>query len=39
MLKASSGNFASSFIVAGGLLVIGAGISLFLNGPKKPDLA
>ena len=39
MLKASSGDFRSSFLVANGLLVVGAAISLFLRGPKKPDLA
>jgi nitrate/nitrite transporter NarK len=39
MLKASSGDYRSSFIVAAGLLLFGAAITLFLKGPKKPDLA
>jgi MFS transporter, OFA family, oxalate/formate antiporter len=39
MLKASSGDFRSSFIVAAGLLLFGATITLFLKGPKKADLA
>jgi len=39
MLKASSGDFRSSFVVASGLLVVGATISLFLKCPKKADLA
>jgi MFS transporter, OFA family, oxalate/formate antiporter len=39
MLKASSGDFRSSFMVAAGLLLFGAAITIFLKGPKKPDLA
>lgn len=36
MLKASSGSFNSSFITAGILLIVGAGLTLFLTpGPKK----
>lgn len=36
MLKSSSGSFNSSFITAGSLLIIGAGLTLFLtSGPKK----
>ena len=39
MLKASSGDFRSSFMVAAGLLGVGAAISLLLKGSKKADLA
>lgn len=39
MLKASSGDFRSSFWVAAGLLGVGALISLLLKSPKKADLA
>ena len=35
MLKASSGSFNSSFITAGILLVIGAGLTLFLAPATK----
>lgn len=39
MLKASSGDFRSSFLVAAGLLGVGALISLLLETSKKADLA
>jgi len=39
MLKASSGDFRSSFMVAAGLLGVGSAISLLLRGSKKADLA
>ena len=39
MLKASSGDFRSSFMVAAGLLMAGAVISLLLKGSKKAGLA
>lgn len=39
MLRASSGDFRSSFMVAAGLLLVGSVISLFLRGSKKPCLA
>jgi len=39
MLKASSGDFSSSFLVAAALLGVGAIISLLLKGSKKADLA
>ena len=38
MLKASSGSFASSFVTAGFLLVLGAGISLLIK-PSPPRAA
>lgn len=37
MLKASSGSFNSSFITAGILLIIGAGLTLFLNSAPQRD--
>lgn len=39
MLKASSGDFRSSFTLAAGLLLVGSVLSLFLRGSKKPCLA
>ena len=39
MLKASSGDFRSSFLVAAALLGVGAGFTLCLQGTKKADLA
>ena len=39
MLKASSGDFRSSFLVAAGLLGLGAALSLLLKGSKKAGLA
>jgi len=39
MLKASSGDFRSSFLVAAALLGLGAIITLLLKGSKKADLA
>ena len=38
MLKADSGNFTSSFIFAGVLLVIGAGLTLTLRSAEKSNL-
>lgn len=39
MLKASSGDFRSSFLVAAALLAVGAGFTLLLKGTKKAGLA
>ena len=39
MLKASSGNFRSSFLVAAAFLVVGALLTLLLDKPKKAVLA
>jgi MFS family permease len=39
MLKASSGNFRSSFLVAAAFLVVGALLTLLLEKPKKAVLA
>ncbi len=39
MLKASSGNFRSSFFVAAAFLVVGALLTLLLDKPKKAVLA
>jgi MFS family permease len=39
MLKASSGNFRSSFLVAAGFLFVGALLTLLLDKPKKAVLA
>ena len=39
MLKASSGNFRSSFLVAAAFLVVGALLTLLLDKPKKAFLA
>ena len=39
MLKASSGNFRSSFFVAAAFLVVGALLALLLDKPKKAVLA
>jgi len=35
MLKASSGSFNSSFLTAGILLIIGAGLTFFLKENRK----
>jgi nitrate/nitrite transporter NarK len=35
MLKASSGNFTSSFIVAGTLLIMGAGLTFLIKSPES----
>ena len=35
MLKASSGNFASSFMVAGALLIVGAGLTFLIKSPDS----
>jgi len=35
MLKASSGNFASSFMVAGALLILGAGLTFLIKSPDS----
>jgi len=37
MLKASSGNFNSSFITAGCLLILGAGLTLLIRPPKPTE--
>ena len=38
MLKADSGSFTSSFIFAGILLVIGAGLTLTLRSAEKSNM-
>ncbi len=37
MLKATSGSFTSSFVAAGILLLIGAGVTLLLKSPRSAD--
>ena len=37
MLKATSGSFTSSFVAAGILLLIGAGLTLLLKSPRSAD--
>jgi len=37
MLKAASGSFTSSFVTAGILLLIGAGLTLLLKSPRSAD--
>jgi hypothetical protein len=37
MLKASSGNFSSSFLTAGILLLAGAGLTLLLKSPASVE--
>lgn len=37
MLKAASGSFTSSFVAAGILLLIGAGLTLLLKSPRSAD--